>query len=400
MRLENHDQIFLRPACAGSAHGRIHFGRVMAVIVHQHRRAGFTVDVCQRKLAQEVKTTPGALEALQRAQDSLVFNSLFRRYRDRRRRVQRVMAARRVQRHAQFRLVLTHQSEMPLRAGLAIIFHTYIGIFAETISGNLTPDARQQLADHRIVHTHHRAAVKRQVVQEVNKCLFQVLKVAMVGVHVVGFDIGHNRHHRLQMQERGVAFVRFGNQVTAVAKARVRTRRFHQATINERRIETRFGINARHHRGRRRFAMRTCHGDAVTKTHQLRQHLGAADNRNTGLMGRDDLRVIRRNRAGYDDHARVQDVFRTVVEINSGAQRRQLLRDSVRCQIGPADLVAFVRQHFRNAAHTGAADANEVNVPDATHLGHDRTQFRQLLCIHSLKAFGKRHNIINHAEQT
>ncbi len=140
--------------------------------------------------------------------------------------------------------------------------------------------------------------------------------------------------------------------------------------------------------------------DTVTKTHQLRQHLGAADNRNTRLMRRHDLGVIRRDSARHHHHARVEHVFRAMVEINGGAQRRQLLRDSVRRQIGPADLVAFIRQHFRNTAHTGAADANEVNVPDATHLGHDRTQFRQLLCIHSLKAFGKRHNIINHAEQT
>ncbi|CCK01034.1 hypothetical protein BN129_540 [Cronobacter sakazakii 701] len=400
MRLENHDQVFLRPACTGGAHGRIHFCRVMAVVIDQHRRAGFAVDVCQRELAQEVKTTSGALEALQRAQNGIVFNSLFRRYGHRRRRVQRVMAAWRVQRYVQFRLVLTHQREVPPRAGLAIIFHTYIGIFAETISGNLTPDARQQLADHRVVNTHHRTAIKRQVMQEVNKRLFQVLKVAMIGVHMVGFDIGHNRDHRLQMQERRVALVGFGNQITAVAEARVRPRRFHQTAVNERRVEARFGINTRYHRSGRRFAMRTGNRDTVTKTHQLRQHFGAADNRNTRLMRRHDLRVIRRDSTRHHHHARIKHVFRAMVEINGGAQRRQLLRDSVRRQIGPADLVAFIRQHFRNAAHTGAADANEVNVPDATHLGHDRTQFRQLLCIHSLKAFGKRHNIINHAEQT
>ncbi|CCJ84366.1 hypothetical protein BN133_743 [Cronobacter dublinensis 582] len=373
----------------------VDFCRVMTVVVHQHRRAGFTVHVSQRKLAQEIETTPGALEAFQRAQNGLVFNALFRRHRHRRRRIKRVMAARRVERHVQFRFVLTHQGKMPLRAGLTIISHTYIGIFAETISGNLTADARQQLADHRIVNTHHRTAIKRQVVQEVNKRLFQVLEVAMVRVHVVSFDIGDDGHHRLQMQERGVAFVGFGNQIPAVTETRMRPRRFHQPAVDESRVQPGFSINTRHHRGSRCLAMRTCDGDAVAKTHQLRQHLRAANHRNARLVGRHNFRVIRRNCAGDHDHARVQHVLRTVVEINRGAKRRQLLRDSVRRQIRPADLVAFVSQHFRNAAHTGAADANEVNVPDATHLGHDRTQFRQLLCIHSLKAFGKRHNIIN-----
>ena len=116
MRLENHDQVFLRPACTGGANGGVHFRRVVAVVIDQHRRAGFAVDVCQRELAQEVKTTSGALEAFQRAQNGIVFNPLFCRYGHRRRRVQRVMAAWRVQRYVQFRLVLTHQSEVPLRA--------------------------------------------------------------------------------------------------------------------------------------------------------------------------------------------------------------------------------------------------------------------------------------------
>ena len=68
--------------------------------------------------------------------------------------------------------ILTRQSEMPLRANLFVIFHTNVSVFTEAVGGDLTPDARQQLADHRIVHTHHRATIKRQVVQEVNKGLF------------------------------------------------------------------------------------------------------------------------------------------------------------------------------------------------------------------------------------
>ncbi|MNP36966.1 hypothetical protein D3C76_1303890 [compost metagenome] len=60
---------------------------------------------------------------------------------------------------------------MPLRTYLFVIFHTDVGIFAETVGGDLTTDTRQQLADHRIVNTHHRPSIKRQIVEKVYKCL-------------------------------------------------------------------------------------------------------------------------------------------------------------------------------------------------------------------------------------
>ena len=103
-------------------------------------------------------------------------------------------------------------------------------------------------------------------------------------------------------------------------------------------------------------------------------------------MRRDNLWVIGRDRRRHHNNARIAHVFRAMVEIDGGAQLAQLLRDRVWRQVGTADLIPFVGQHFGNTAHPGAADANKVDVPDATHLGHDRTQFRQLLCIHSLNA--------------
>ena len=45
----------------------------------------------------------------------------------------------------------------------------------------------------------------------------------------------------------------------------------------------------------------------------------------------------------------------------------------------------FVLQNFGNTAHTGTTDADKMYVPNATHFGHDGTQFCQLLCIHSLR---------------
>ena len=90
---------------------------------------------------------------------------------------------------------------MPLWTNLLVIFDAHISIIAETIGCGLTTNSRQQLADHRVVNAHNRTTIKRQVMQEINKRLLQIFEVAMVGIHMIGFDIGNNRHHRLQMQE-------------------------------------------------------------------------------------------------------------------------------------------------------------------------------------------------------
>ncbi|MNS66224.1 hypothetical protein D3C72_994270 [compost metagenome] len=114
---------------------------------------------------------------------------------------------------------------------------------------------------------------------------------------MVGFDVSDNRHHRLQMQERRIALIRFSNQITAMAQTRVNARRFYQATVNEGRIKTGFCINTGDHRRGRRFTVGTRNGNTVTKTHQLSQHLCAANHRNTRFVRGNNLRVIRGDRA-------------------------------------------------------------------------------------------------------
>ena len=60
---------------------------------------------------------------------------------------------------------------MPLRTNLFVLFHANIRVFTEAIGGDLTTNPRQQLANDRIVHTHYRASIERQVMQEVDKGL-------------------------------------------------------------------------------------------------------------------------------------------------------------------------------------------------------------------------------------
>ena len=148
---------------------------------------------------------------------------------------------------------------------------------------------------------------------------------------MVSFDIGDNRHHRLQMQERRVALIRFGNQITAMTQTSMDACCFHQTAVDESRIQTRFRIDAGDHRRGRGFTVGPGNGDTVTKTHQLCQHLRTADHRDTRFMGRNNFRVIRRNSAGHHHHARITHVFRAMIKENRGAQIRQLLRHRIRC---------------------------------------------------------------------
>ena len=107
------------------------------------------------------------------------------------------MATWSVQRYLNNIFILTYQTEVALGADLTILFHANVGIIAEAVGGYLAANARQQFTDNRIVHAHHRTTVERQIVQEVNKRLLQVFEVAMVGIHMIGFDIGHDSNHRL-----------------------------------------------------------------------------------------------------------------------------------------------------------------------------------------------------------
>ena len=159
---------------------------------------------------------------------------------------------------------------------------------------------------------------------------------------MVSFDVSDNRHHRLQMQKRRIALIRFRNQITAVAQTRMHTCCFYQAAVDERRVETRFGINTGNHRRGRGFTVRPGNRNPVTKTHQLCQHFRAADHRNTRFMRGHNFRVIRGDGAGYHHHTRIAHVFRAMVEIDSRPKRRQLLRNRVWRQVRPADLIAFV----------------------------------------------------------
>ena len=115
---------------------------MVTVVINQHCRTAFTIHWLQREFTEEIKTTACPLETLQRTQNSLVVNPLFRGNSDRSCGIQRVMTAWRIQGNAHRLFVLAQQRKVPLRTNLLIIFYTHVGIFAEAVSRGLTPHTR------------------------------------------------------------------------------------------------------------------------------------------------------------------------------------------------------------------------------------------------------------------
>ncbi len=54
--------------------------------------------------------------------------------------------------------------------------------------------------------------------KELDKRLVIRAHVTLVVLHVVGLYVGNDRHHRQQMQERGIALIRLNNQIITSAQ--------------------------------------------------------------------------------------------------------------------------------------------------------------------------------------
>jgi hypothetical protein len=163
-----------------------------------------------------------------------------------------------------------------------------------------------------VVAAHHGQSVERQVVHEIHERLFQTLHVVVIGAQVIGIDVGHHRDHRLQVQERGIALVGLGNQITAGTETCVCMRAEQPAADHIGRIQTRLGEHAGDQTGRRGLAVRTGHRNAVAEPHQFGEHLRTPDHRDAALLGFANFRIVGGNRAGHDDDIGIAQMRRVM----------------------------------------------------------------------------------------
>ena len=179
----------------------------------------------------------------------------------------------------------------------------------------------------------------------------------------------------VSLQERAVALVGLGDEEVARAEPRVRAERVDLARRRR-----------RWDRGRRRAStvatsevvvVLPCEPAMAT---QYFTRISSASISARGMIGissaraRDDLGVVRLDRARVDDDVGPLDVLGAVADVDAHAERLEAARDVVRLQVRAGDLELERAQDLGEAAHADAADADEVHAAHATaeHQAHLR----------------------------
>ena len=84
---------------------------------------------------------------------------------------------------------------MRLSAILLKVLNAEISVLGKAVSQFRPRDLRHDFTDCRVVDAQYREAIEREIVQEIDKGLFESIEITAVGAHVVGFDISDNCHH-------------------------------------------------------------------------------------------------------------------------------------------------------------------------------------------------------------
>jgi hypothetical protein len=220
--------------------------------------------------------------------------------RDRRERVEHVVHARQVERDRE----VGHAHAVPAlhreahRAGVGDdVDGADHRVGAEAVGHERARDHRHDRAHARIVGAEDGGAVERHLVDELDEGLLQLGEVVAVGVHVVGVDVRHDRHHRQQVEERRVRLVGLDHDVVAGAEPGMGAGGVEPAADDEGRIEPGLGKDAGHERGGRGLAVGAGDRDALLQAHQLGEHHRPRHHRHAPGAGGDHLGVVALHRA-------------------------------------------------------------------------------------------------------
>ena len=336
---------------------------MVAVILDQRECS----PLARRHFAVALEPPADTLELGQRLEHSGIRNIELDRNGNRRQRIEHVVAAGQVQHHVQVRqddTVAALHSEVHLCAGRSHIDGAHLRVFGKTVAGDRTGDLGHDVAHRRIVGTKNGGAVERHAVQEVDERRFQPVEVVPVGLHVVGVDIGHDRHDRQQVQERGVRFVGLHHDVVAAAQPGVGADAVEASADHEGRVQPGFGQHARHQAGGGCLAVGAGDRDALFQAHQFGQHQRARNHRDAFAPGFQHLGVVGVDSGGRDHRVGAVYVGRVVAGEDPDPQFAQAAQRGTGGKIGTRDGVAQVEQHLGDTRHAGAADADEVDVFD------------------------------------
>ena len=330
-----------------------------------------------RLVAVALKTPPHAGEARQRAQHGLVRNTQLHRHGDGRERVEHVVLTRQVQHHLQVgqgHAIAPLHGEAHASGVGAHVDGTHLRILAEAVAGYRARHVSQDLAHAGVVHAQDGRAVERHAVQEVHERLLEAAEVVAVGFHVVGVNVGDHGHHGQQVEERGIGLVGLDHDVLALAQPRVGTGAVQAPADDEGRVQPRLGQHAGDQAGGRRLAVRASDGHALAQAHQLGQHERARHHGNLARARSLYLGVVALHGRGGHHGIGPLDVGGVVAHMGGDAQALQAAQRGAVRQVRARHLVAQVVQHLGDAAHAGAAHADEVNVTDSVFHGASSSQ--------------------------
>ena len=106
--------------------------------------------------------------------------------------------------------------EMHLPGHRTHIHSPHLGVFVKAVAGNRAGHAARRISRTAglSIGTQDRRTVERHAVQESpQRRLLQLAEVVPIGLHVVGVDVGHHRHHRQQVQERRIRLIRLHHDI-------------------------------------------------------------------------------------------------------------------------------------------------------------------------------------------
>jgi hypothetical protein len=283
-------------------------------------------------LAAHLEAAFGALELAQARRHAFEWHAQFDPYGNCCERVQQVVVAR----HVQFEPPQCGQRLGPVvrasRASLQCRRHrhraqhdvtgSHVGRLGHAVRYDTSRHPAHQGSEMRVVCTADDGAVERHLVGKIDKRLAELVEAA-VALQVFVVDVGNHCHRWKQFQERAIAFIRFRHHQFAAAEPRVAAERAQAPADHRRRIESGPFERQRDHRRRRRLAVRACHCDRVTESHQFGEHLGPGNHRNPAAVRFRHFRVARPDGRRHHHNVGSAHVVRRMSDVHHDADGLQ-----------------------------------------------------------------------------
>ena len=236
------------------------------------------------------------------------------------------MQARQVQHHlqvGQHHAVAALHREVHLAVHRTYVDGAHLGFLVEAVAGDRAGDLLANFAHGGVIGAQDGGAIEGHAVQEVDERLLEAAEVMPVGFHVVGVDVGHDRHHRQQIQEGRIGLVGFDHDVVSATQARIGPRAVEAPTNHKGRVQAGFGQHTGHQAGSGGLAVGARNCNALLETHQLGQHQGARHDGDVHFASAHDFGVVGLHRSGGHHRIGTCDVGLSVAHIGGDTQGRQ-----------------------------------------------------------------------------